>query len=66
MDTKQACHEIALESAKTYVNATMPEYVKVKGLKGYAAEMAQAYIDAYQAANDVFNDRKNLPKARIH
>ena len=65
MDSRQACHEIALESAKAYVTANMPEYINSKGLKGYATDMAKAYIDAYEAANEVFVNRKESQKARI-
>lgn len=35
MDSRQACHEIALESAKAYVTANMPEYINSKGLKDF-------------------------------
>ena len=66
MNKELACHEIALESAKAFVNSNMPEYVHVKGVKGCAIDMAQAYIDAYNAAQSVFNDPKNISKARIH
>ena len=66
MNKELACHKIALESAKAFVNANMPEYIHVKGIKGYAMDMAQTYIDAYNAAQSVFNDQKNISKARIH
>ena len=65
MDTKQACHAIALESAKAYVNANTPEYLHSKGIEGYARDMAQVYIDSYKVAEKVFHDPNNIPKARI-
>lgn len=65
MDQQQVCHEVALESAKAYVNANMPEYINSKGLKGYAADMTRAYLDAYEAAKEVFAERNEARTARI-
>lgn len=66
MDKKLACHSIALESAKTYVNANLAEYINDKGISAYAKDMAQQYIDAYKVAEKVFHEPKNLPKAKVH
>lgn len=65
MDTKLACHAIALEAAKSYVNANLPEYLNSSGIEGFTKDMAQQYIDAYKVAEKVFRDPKNIPKARV-
>ena len=65
MDKKTACHAIALEASKAFVAANMPEYVNNSGVKGFAKDMAQQYIDAYKSAESVFNDPQNIPRAKI-
>lgn len=65
MDNKQACHAIALDAAKAYVTANMPEYVNAGGIEAYAKDMAQQYIIAYKTAEAVFLDPKNVSKAKI-
>lgn len=65
MDKEKACHAIALETAKAFVSCNMPEYINSTGSAGHAKDMAEKYIDAYKIAEKVFNDPKNIQKAKI-
>ena len=65
MDRQSACHAIALEVARTYVQSNEPEYRLASGSDKMAKDMAQKYIDAYNAAESVFNERKNIPKGKF-
>lgn len=54
MNIPEACHEIALETAKTFVSTNMPEYIHSTGTTGYTRDMVEKYIAAYKQAEEIF------------
>lgn len=47
MDKKQICHDIALFTAKAFVDSNMPEYINSSGTKGYSSDMIKKYLEVY-------------------
>lgn len=60
MDKKLICHEIAIVSAKAYCDSNLPEYINTSGIKGYASDMFDKYLEAYDAVKDKL---VSLPKS---
>lgn len=54
MNLHEACHAIALETAKAFTSSNMPEYINSAGAAGYTKDMAEKYIAAYKQAEEIF------------
>ncbi|MGL4108356.1 hypothetical protein [Clostridium sp. LP20] len=62
MDRTTACHNIAMTSAKIYIDSNLQEY-KVSGYSALVEDLTSKYIEAYQLAEKQFKD---LPSPKIN
>lgn len=63
MDKTIACHNIAMTSAKIYIDSNLQEY-KVSGYSALVEELTSKYIEAYQLAEKQLNELP-VPKVKI-
>ncbi len=59
MDREQIIHEISLISAKAICDTNLPEY-RDTGVKSYAKDMINHYLEAYAAAKEELAEK--VPK----
>lgn len=63
MDKSIACHNIAITSAKLFIESNMPQY-KVTGYSNLVEDLTTKYIEAYKQAEKQLNDLP-VPKAKV-
>ncbi|MDQ4680862.1 hypothetical protein [Stenotrophomonas maltophilia group sp. RNC7] len=57
MDKKLICHDIALLTAKAFVDSNMPEYINNSGAKGYASDMIKKYLEVYPLIKEEYENQ---------
>lgn len=64
MDRDTICHDIALATAKTFVDSNLPEYINNSGSTGYASDMLKKYLEVYPEIKSKYNEL-HKPKTLI-